>query len=373
MRLAALAAELDACARCHEQCLFASTVVLATGRHTLAPSRRALFADLLRRGDLPPSIELADVFALGIGSGLEREHCLYAGRPTWPDETRISRATRADLVDLGFPSAAAVEAAERIDATGDPFGLGADAGAFLVAGTTLFFSDAATRVLAPSIGVALRRLVLALEPLAGPLPASAVTADLPSSAGFEALELGLEARARRLAGALLDLARGLGTTRIVSESPEALVALRELGAGDLALIHASEWLAAGLPVALPAGRATASDDAPRVAVLHDSARLGRHLGIFDAPRRVLDGIAGIERRELRRSRERAIPSGPTFGFPDADAARVMAECVLDEAVAAGAELIVTTSAYDRRNLAAVAGRSGIEVRDLLEIAVEARP
>ena len=55
VRLAAFAEELDLCARCHEQCLFSAAVVLATGRHTLAPSRKALFADLLRRGALEPS------------------------------------------------------------------------------------------------------------------------------------------------------------------------------------------------------------------------------------------------------------------------------------------------------------------------------
>lgn len=370
MRLAAFADELDLCARCHEQCLFSSTVVLATGRHTLAPSRKALLADLLRRGDLAPTGELAEVFELGIGSGVEHEHCLYAGRPAWPDETRFSRAARADLVDLGFPSIAAVEAAARIDATGDPFGLGADPGALIVTGTTLFFTDAATRALAADVGAALRRLVLELEPLAGPLPSTIEPVELPSSAGFEALELGLEAHARRLAGALIDLARRLGIARIVSESPEALVALRELGAGGLSLVHASEWLAAALSAASPAA---APPEVARIAVLHDSARLGRYLGVLDAPRQVLDSIAGVERRELRHSRAGATPSGPTFGFPDADAARAMADRLLDEAVAAGAELIVTSSPYDRRNLTVVAGRAGIDVRDLLEIVAAAHP
>jgi len=89
-------------------------------------------------------------------------------------------------------------------------------------------------------------------------------------------------------------------------------------------------------------------------------------------RRVLDGMSGLQRHELRRSRETATPSGPTFGFPDAEAAQAMAERVLDEVVSVGAELIVTTSPYDRRNLTAAAGRASIEVRDLLELVVEAR-
>jgi hypothetical protein len=388
MRLDRFADELDLCARCHEQCLFSSTVVLATGRHTLAPSRLALLADLLRRGDLAPTRELADIFAMGIGSGVEHENCLYAGQPVWPDETLFSRAARADLVDLGFASSVAIKAAERIDATGDPFGLGADTGALIVAGPTLFFTDAATRALAAEIGTSLRTLVFELEPLAVPVPSAAASAKLPSSAGFEALELGLEGRAHRLAGTLTDLARRLGVTRIVSESPEALVALRELGARDIALVHASEWLVAVLsavpsegsgaaarglsPVTVTLGGPPAARGASRIAILHDSARLGRYLGVFDAPRQVLSGIPGIELRELSRSRAGATPSGPTFGSTDPEAKLAMADRLLNEAIAVGAELVVTTSPYDRRNLIDVAGRANIEVRDLLELVAEAR-
>ena len=376
MRLAAFAEELDLCARCHEQCLFSASVVLATGRHTLAPSRMALFADLLRRGALEPSTELADVFEMGIGSGVEHEHCLYAGRPDWPDETRFSRAARADLVDLGFPSRSATGAERQIAATGDPFGLGPDRDAFIVAGTTLFFTDAATRALGAEVGVAFRRLVLDLEPRAGALPPTVSAATLPSSAGFEALESGLEPHARRMARALTGLAGTLGVTRIVSESPEALVALRELGDGGPSLMHASEWLLETLPSGGHVGATTAADpprhDTTR-ATLHDSARLGRYLGVYDAPRRVLDGLGRFERRELSRSRAAATPSGPTFGFPDAEATQAMADRVLDEVRSIGAELIVTTSVYDRRNLVAVAGRAAVDVRDLLELVVEARP
>jgi Fe-S oxidoreductase len=389
MRLDGFADDLDLCARCHEQCLFSSALVLATGCHTLAPSRLALLADLFRRGDLAPSQDLADVFELGIGSGIEHANCVYADRPTWPDETRFSRAARADLVDHGFASVTATVAAEQIDATGDPFGLGADPGACVVSGATLFFTDAATRALAPDIGVAFRKLVFELEPLAGPLPSTVPSADIPSSAGFEALELGLERRARRLAGSLIELARGLGMTRIVSESPEALVALREIGDGELVLTHASEWLADALPGIRPAGPsrdagesgsltartsgpAIRDDGAARIAVVHDSSRLGRYLRVLDPPRRVLDAIAGIERRDLARSGSFARPSGPTFGFPDADAAQSMADRCIDEFVQAEAEVVVTTSAYDRRNLAASGGKVGIAVRDLLEIVAEAR-
>ena len=121
--------------------------------------------------------------------------------PTW--WTSGSRRAR--------PSAAE----ERIAATGDPFGLGADRDAFIVAGTTLFFTDAATRALAADVGVAFRRLVQELEPLAGPLPATMPPRRCRPAPGSRPSSLGLENHARRLARSLIDLAGPLGITRIV--------------------------------------------------------------------------------------------------------------------------------------------------------------
>lgn len=381
MRLDAFVDELELCARCHEQCLFSSSVVLATGRHTLAPSRKALLALLFQRGALAGAQldELAKVFELGIGSGVEHANCLYEGGSLWPDETLIARAVRADLVDRGVLTPTVAEAADRIDASGDPFGLGPDSQALLIAGDTLFFTDAATRALAPPVSAAFLRLVRRYEPGVRPVPAAVVTSlgsdlpgGLPSSAGFEALELGLETRARRLAGAVASAARRVGARRIVSESPEALVALRTLGQGDLALRHASEWLDERLPQD-PGHRGAAGSDSPVVTVLHDSSRLGRYLGVYDPPRRVLDRLPGLERRELARSRRRATPSGPAFGFPDEEAAAAMARLLIEEVRNVGAHRIVTTSPYDLRNLVKVAETSGLEVRDLVDLVEELVP
>lgn len=375
MRIDAFVDQLDLCARCHEQCLFSSPTVRATGRHTLAPSRKALLALLFQRGVLEDSEleELAEAFENGIGSGVEHANCLYQGRTPWPDETSFTRAVRADLVDAGVITPTVARAAERLDTSGDPFGLGPDPDALLVAGDTLFFCDAATRALAPHVSAAFVRLVQRYERDARPTPAKVATdlpGGLPSSAGFEALELGLEGRARRLADAVASVARRVGAERLVSESPEALVALQLLGSTDLALTHASEWLDERLPNEGPVRPGAGADPDAVVTVLHDSSRLGRYLGVYDAPRRILDRLPGVDRRELPRNRAIATPSGPTFGFPDAEAAAAMARLLIEEVRDIGARRIVTTSPYALHNLAHAASADGLEVRDLVDLALE---
>ncbi len=73
----------------------------------------------------------------------------------------------------------------------------------------------------------------------------------------------------------------------------------------------------------------------------DPCRLGRHLGVYEAPRKVLDGLPGITRLEMPRTGKRAqCCAGGTWSHCDRFAKQIQVER-LEEAKATGAEVLVT--------------------------------
>jgi Fe-S oxidoreductase len=141
---------------------------------------------------------------------------------------------------------------------------------------------------------------------------------------------------RALAGLNAGLIRESGARRIVTACPECARALKldypahgfNLG---VPVLHLSELLAdADLPFTPNASRIT----------YHDPCRLGRHLGIYDAPRRAIARL-GLELVEMQRHRTNALCCG-TNGWTHCNAANKAIQVDrLREARATGAGLLVT--------------------------------
>lgn len=80
----------------------------------------------------------------------------------------------------------------------------------------------------------------------------------------------------------------------------------------------------------------------RKVTYQDPCRLGRHLGIYDSPRKVLEAIPGIELIEMEKNREYSLCCG-TSAFTNCDIySHEMRVDRLLEAKATGAEILVTT-------------------------------
>ena len=104
---------------------------------------------------------------------------------------------------------------------------------------------------------------------------------------------------------------------------------------------------------------------------HDPCHMGRHMGVYDAPRNVLKKIKGIEIVEMERSRENSRCCGAGGGYKSQYndlAVNIAAERIKD-AEATGAEILVTCCPFCVVNLTqgAKQANSKMKVMDLCEI------
>ncbi|MCX7996010.1 MAG: (Fe-S)-binding protein [candidate division WOR-3 bacterium] len=82
-------------------------------------------------------------------------------------------------------------------------------------------------------------------------------------------------------------------------------------------------------------------ESERVITFQDPCRLGRHLGIYDEPRKVLNSIPGFVLREMRHNRNRAICCGVSAWMNCSNYSKRLQIVRLKEAKETGADLLVT--------------------------------
>jgi len=109
----------------------------------------------------------------------------------------------------------------------------------------------------------------------------------------------------------------------------------------------------------------------------DPCRLGRHLGLVDAPREVLAAVPGVDLDEMRRSgRRAACCAGGTWSNCDRFAKQIQIER-LREARATGAEVLVTACPKCQVHLACamkdpnIGPEIKIEMKDIAEVVARA--
>jgi Fe-S oxidoreductase len=136
----------------------------------------------------------------------------------------------------------------------------------------------------------------------------------------------------------LERLRATGARRIVTTCPECARTLKldypqYVAAHHLEVVHLSELVATVRPdLAAAAAHARVT--------YQDPCRLGRHLGIYDAPRQVLAGL-GLEIVEMERSHKTSLCCGTSCWTACGQVSKNIQIERLREAKATGAELLVT--------------------------------
>jgi Fe-S oxidoreductase len=161
-------------------------------------------------------------------------------------------------------------------------------------------------------------------------------------------------------------------SRIVTSDPHAYNALKNDYTGLPPVSHVSELIAAGIengklklqPVADPS----------RTYTYHDPCYLGRHNGLYDVPRQVIDAIPGLKRVEMDghcRDRGFCCGGGGLNLFYEPNEEQRMSVLRVGMAKEAGANVIVTACPFCLTNMEdaiKVAGLEGqMEAIDLCEL------
>ena len=151
----------------------------------------------------------------------------------------------------------------------------------------------------------------------------------------------------------------------VNEYPEFRV--------NFEIVHISEYLAE----LVAAGRLKLGGSYARRVAWHDPCYLGRHNGIFDPPRALLQQIPGLELTELADSRESSLCCGGGGGRVWMETAKGerFADLRLAQAKEAGATVLVTSCPYCIGNFEdsklALPDDDPLVIKDLTEVLVEA--
>jgi len=133
-----------------------------------------------------------------------------------------------------------------------------------------------------------------------------------------------------------------GVSKVVTTCPECYRTLKLdytefLGKQEFEVQHASEFLSD----LISDGKIKLDGKLTKKVSYQDPCRLGRHMGIFDAPRKVITSIPGVELVEMDRNRENALCCGVSAWMGCGRHSKQMQIERLSEAKGTRADLLVT--------------------------------
>ncbi len=139
------------------------------------------------------------------------------------------------------------------------------------------------------------------------------------------------------------------------------------------VVHISEYLFE----LINQGRLELTKDYGKKVTYHDPCYLGRHNGIYDEPREVLEKVPGLERVEMVDSLENSLCCGGGGGriWMDTAKGERFSDIRLEQAMDTGAEVLVTSCPYciinfEDSKLTLLGDSEGIEIKDITEIIQE---
>lgn len=174
--------------------------------------------------------------------------------------------------------------------------------------------------------------------------------------GIELLfQLGFRKEAERLARKNAEVINETECEVIITSDADEYLAFRRdyarLGANlnsNIKIMHTTEYINS----LLQKNKLSFSKEINKSVTYHDPSSLGRYLGVYEAPREVIQTIPGVMFKEMKWNRNRAHSCGASGGllFTNPEIAAKAAENIIDEATEIEAEIVVTASPLCRQSV-----------------------
>jgi len=196
--------------------------------------------------------------------------------------------------------------------------------------------------------------------------------------GGRAYEVGYLGEFTKYAQHSMETFNTLGVSKVVTSCSDGYSTFKSLypkveGKMNFEVLHMVEYI----DQLIKESRVKFNRKLSRKVTYHDPCHLGRHVspGVFDPPRDILKSIPGVDLIEMERIRENSWCCGAGGGVKEAcpDLALWTAKERINEAIATGADTLVTACPWCERNFRDATQESGakMEILDIVELAAEA--
>jgi Fe-S oxidoreductase len=177
----------------------------------------------------------------------------------------------------------------------------------------------------------------------------------------------------RLKAHNLNFFNSYDVSKIVTVSPHCLASFKKDYGQDYEVLHLIQII----DQKIKEGKLTPKKDFGGVKVTyHDPCYLGRHSGVYDAPRDVLKSLPGVEFVELKRNREQSMCCGGGGGglWMEKLKGERLSDLRIEEALSTGASILATSCPYCitmfEDSIRTLNADDKIRVKDVTELVLE---
>jgi heterodisulfide reductase subunit D len=189
--------------------------------------------------------------------------------------------------------------------------------------------------------------------------------------GFPLLAAGAREKVREMSRHNMEAVRRLRAERVVFSCPSCYRTWKEHYDTQIELRHTTEYI----HELILSGRLLLKALAPLRVAYHDSCDLGRHGGIYDAPRKIIQSIPGVTLIELEHNKAGSLccGGGGNLEMAAPELTGKLAKVKIEEIKQSGADVVVTACQQCVRTIETSTRRQRLDLKvmDISELVVKA--